>query len=117
MVGDEGAMAKLTIYGGDFAKGDGWFYPARGFMFPTKSGRPELISLRNLVAADLASEVSIKLLGGGEALIRELERVPASDRTAAQRTFIAYFGDGRLLLASTEVKAAEEICGMRRRKR
>src|SRR6266849_4547007 len=49
-------MAKLMVHGGDFAKGDGWFYPRGRFVLRDKNGKPEPLPLARLEVADQASE-------------------------------------------------------------
>jgi hypothetical protein len=77
-------MAKLKIHGGDFAKGDGWFYPGVRIVLRDKNGKPESIPLKDLEVADHASEASLRIFGGDEVLIGELERATRrQDRGAA----------------------------------
>ncbi len=52
-------MPKLMVHGGNFAKGDGWFYLGGRFVLRDKNGRPESILLARVEAADHASEVSL----------------------------------------------------------
>jgi hypothetical protein len=103
-------MAKLKIHGGDFAKGDGWFYQSSGFVLRDKKGKSEPIPPKALAVADHASQKSIRAIGGNETLVGELERAPVGDKAGAQQIFVACFGDGRLLLASTDPKSYRKIC-------
>jgi hypothetical protein len=105
-------MAKLMVHGGDFAKGDGWFYPGGRFVLRDKNGWPESILLARVEAADHASEVSLALFGGGESLRADFECAMSEGKTR-ERMFIACFDDGRLLLASTDRTSFEEICASR----
>jgi hypothetical protein len=98
-------MGRLKIYGGNFAKGRAWFTPRAGFVLRDKDGKQESISVEALAVAGRATEESILALGGDEALVDELERVPPSDKIGGQRVFIASFDDGRLLLASASLRS------------
>jgi hypothetical protein len=104
-------MANLAIHGGDFGKGDRWFYSSYGFVLRGKSGKPESIPLNRLEFTDQASRATVMAYGGDAALVADLEHVPTDDRL----TFIARFVDGRLLLASTDPKSYGEILAARPR--
>jgi hypothetical protein len=98
-------MAKLVIYGGDFSKGDGWFYSGRSFVLRNKSGKPETIPLSSLEVTNQASRATVMAYGDDTALVADLQRVATGDPL----TFIARFVDGRLLMASTDPKSYGEI--------
>jgi len=102
----------LKVHGGDFTKGDGWFYPG-GLVLRDRNGKPESIPLPRVQAADHASEISLTMFGGGETLRADFERAMIEGDTAERRLFIAIFADGRLLLASTDQRSFEEICAPR----
>ena len=59
---------------------------------------------------DHASEISLQILGAGEAVRIDFERAAESE-AAGRRLFSALFADGRLLLASTDQTSFEQICG------
>jgi hypothetical protein len=105
-------MAKLVIYGGDFSKGDGWFYSGRSFVLRNKSGKPETIPLSSLEVTNQASRATVMAYGGDTALVAGLQRVAPDDPL----TFIAQFVDGQLLMASTDPKSHGEILVARSRK-
>ncbi len=105
-------MASIVVHGGDFQNAPSWFYPL-GFVLRDLAGKPARISSEAIVVAEAASPEVIRALGGSEALVSELERVPADDRAV---TFIVLFGDGRLLLASADPETYEAVCAGRGRK-
>jgi hypothetical protein len=102
-------MAKLTIHGGDFKKGDGWFYSGSRFVLHDVHGRPQSIPLVQIEAAERASESSLRIFGCDESLLSNFEQAKA-ERKAGEQMFIACFDDGRLLLASTDQQSVEEVC-------
>ena len=99
-------MAKLTIHGEDFARGDGWYYSPGCFVLLDKNGRPESIPLAEVLAVDHATESALWEFGASVPVVSEL--VPVLD-VSTEPTFVAIFRDGRLLVASTDVKSFEEI--------
>jgi hypothetical protein len=104
-------VPNLRIHGGDFATGDGWYYSADRFALRDKNGRPEILPLSDVLAVDSASKSSMQEFGVSESLVGEL----APD-TNNQRTFVIIFQDGRLLVASTDVKSFGEIYELRNQK-
>jgi hypothetical protein len=106
-------MARIDVHGGDFAKGIGAFHARGGFVLRDSDGEVDTIPLSRLEAADHASEISLQIFGAGEALRMDFERATKSV-AAGHRLFIAVFADGRLLLASADQAAFEQICGARR---
>jgi hypothetical protein len=106
-------MAKLRIQGGDFTRGEGWFYPVGGFVLRGEHNRPQSIPLSQLEAVDHASEISLTTFGADETLRTDYERA-RTEGAAGEQIFIAIFNDGRLLLASTDQKSFEEICASNR---
>jgi hypothetical protein len=98
-------MAKLTVHGGDFKKGDGWFYPSGSFLLNNKEDKPEPIPLTNVEAAERASDSALRFFTGGESLHADFERSKVH-----KWAFIACFDDGRLLFASTDQDSFEQIC-------
>ncbi len=103
-------MAKLMVHGGDFAKGDGWFYPGGRFVLRDKNGKPESIPLTRVEVADHASKVSLRIFGADESLRSDFENATVESEW---RMFLACFDDGRLLLASTDQRSFAEICAPR----
>jgi hypothetical protein len=98
-------MAKLTVHGGDFKKGEGWFYPGGRFVLDDEEGTQHSIPLVEIEAAEHASEASLRAFGCDA----DFEHAKAECEAEAQM-FIACFDDGRLLLASTDQQSFEEIC-------
>jgi hypothetical protein len=106
-------MARIDVHGGDFVKGVGAFHAGSGFVLCDHDGKSESIPLSRLEVADHASEVSLQIYGGGDAMRADLEHVTSESETVGQRVFIAIFADGRLLLASADQTSFEEICAPR----
>ena len=104
-------MASITVLGGSFQKSPSWFYPL-GFVLRDLAGKPARIAAESIAVAEKATAESITALGGDEALVGELARVPVEDRA---RTFVAQFDDGRFLLASADLETYETICAGRSR--
>jgi hypothetical protein len=102
-------MAKLTVHGGDFRRGDGWFYPGGTLVLRNSDGKPESISLAGVEIAGQASGASLRIYGGDEVLHADFEQAKSESETG-KRIFIACLADGRLLLASTDQESFEEIC-------
>ena len=103
-------MAKLVVHGGDFTKGDGWFYQGGGFVLHDKNKKPESIPLARVEMADHASKTSLRIFKNDESLRSDFESATVE---AEWRMFLACLDDGRLLLASTDQKSFEEICAPR----
>lgn len=116
-------MANLTIHAGDFEKGKGSIHPpgltggkAVGVTPPAKAGeftwtglgKHELLELAQI---DVASEESVKRLGGtvgwgvvGGALLGPVGMLAGllAGGRKKEVTFVAVFKDGRRMLATTD---------------
>jgi hypothetical protein len=101
--------AKLTVHGGDFTKGNGYFYSGKRFLLRDRNGQPETNPLVRIEACDLASELTLDIFECDDALRADLKHATG----VRERIFIAYFDDGRHLLASTDQRSFEQICGPR----
>ena len=67
-------MAKLTVHGGDFRRGDGWFYPGGQLVLRNDDGKSESIPLARVEIAEQASKASLRIYGGDEVLHADFER-------------------------------------------
>lgn len=107
-------MAKITVHAGDFRKGDGALH--FGILVLPTDEKPfagESIKVSELEEVDVASEESVKRLGGtigwgvvGGVLLGPvglLAGLLAGGRKK-EVTFVARFKDGRKLLATTDNK-------------
>lgn len=112
-------MAKINVHAGDWAKGSG-NYMLGSFVLPKKTGwgGSEAIHSTDIVELELASEESVKRLGGtiGWGAIGGLALGPVgllagliAGGRGTEVTFVAKFKDGRRLLASTDSKTFNSI--------
>jgi hypothetical protein len=103
-------VPKITVRGGDFAKGPGWFYSGGHFELHDRKAKPEAVPLACVVAAYLATEIVLSLFGADEALRADFERADKDASNGDKMLFLASFDDGRLLLASTDLRSFKLIC-------
>jgi hypothetical protein len=102
-------MAKLTVHGGDFKKGSGWFYPGEHFSLYDKTGQLESIPLARIEASDRASASTLEIFECDESVCADFEKARL-EIELSDRMFIASFDDGRFLLASTDQNSFRQIC-------
>lgn len=105
-------MAKVTVHAGDFLKGDSQFIPGSLILRTTEhSWLGETISITQLETVEVASEESVKKIGGtigwgaAGALVLGPVGLLAGLLLGGKKkdvTFIAKFKDGRKLLATTD---------------
>ena len=105
-------MAKIAVYAGDFLKGDGQFnFGSLTLRTAAHSWVGETIPISQLETVEVASEESVKKIGGtigwgaAGALILGPVGLLAGLLLGGKRkevTFIAKFKDGRKLLATTD---------------
>jgi hypothetical protein len=103
-------VPKITVRGGDFAKGAAWFYSGGHFELHDRKAKPEAVPLACVVAAYLATEIVLSLFGADEALRADFERADKDASNGDKMLFLASFDDGRLLLASTDLRSFKLIC-------
>jgi hypothetical protein len=105
-------MGKITVHAGDFLKGDGHF-SSNCFVLktPEKSWVGETILATNLDTVELASEESVKKIGGtigwgaAGAIVLGPVGLLAGLLLGGKKkevTFVAKFKDGRKILATTD---------------
>lgn len=112
-------MAKIKVHAGDFLKGDSAFYFG-SFVLKTKehyiSG--ETISVDELETVEVASEESVKKIGGtvgwgaaGAVILGPVGLLAGLLLGGRKKevTFVARFKDGRKLLATTDNKTFTEL--------
>lgn len=112
-------MAKIKVHAGDFRKGDGSLFLGQ-LVLPTDE-RPfggEPIALTEIDTVDVASEESVKRIGGtvgwgaaGAVVLGPVGLLAGLllGGRGKDVTFVARFKDGRKLLATTDSKAYGEI--------
>jgi hypothetical protein len=61
-------LAKLTIHGEDFARGDGWSYSPT-FVLRDKNGKTQFIPLSEVAAVDHATESALWEFGASVSLV------------------------------------------------
>lgn len=112
-------MAKIKVHAGDFLKGDGQL-SFGSLILKTKehSFIGETIPVTNLEAVEIATEESVKKLGGtiGWGTVGWLLLGPVgllagllAGGRKKEVTFVAKFKDGRKLLASTDSKTYTKL--------
>ena len=105
-------MSKVTVHAGDFLKGDGQFsFGSLVLRTPKKNIMGEVIPASQLETIEMASEESVKKLGGaiGWGAVGGLLLGPVGllagllgGGRKKEVTFVAKFKDGRKLLATTD---------------
>jgi hypothetical protein len=105
-------MAKITVHAGDFSKGEGQFSFGSLVLKSSAHAWPgEVIPLSQLESVELASEESVKKLGGtlgwgaAGALVLGPVGLLAGLLLGGKKkevTFVARFKDGRKLMATTD---------------
>lgn len=105
-------MAKITVHAGDFLKGDGQFsFGQLTLLTEAHSFLGESIPIAQLETVEVASEESVKRLGGtigwgaaGAVLLGPVGLLAGLllGGKKKQVTFVAKFKDGRKLLATTD---------------
>lgn len=105
-------MAKITVHAGDFLKGDSKFaFGSLHLKTEKHSFAGEVISLDSLTEVEIASEESVKKIGGtiGWGAVGGLVLGPVGllaglllGGKSKEVTFVARFKDGRKLLATTD---------------
>lgn len=111
-------MAKITVHAGDFGKGKGSFGLGAFALPKENSWQFEGVAQQQLASVEMATEDSVKRLGGtvgwgiaGAALLGPvglLAGLLAGGR-GKDVTFIATFKDGRKMLATTDSKTFTKI--------
>ena len=112
-------MAKLTIHAGDFSKNGGHSVASDHFkMLPPNKWTPETISFYSIESCELASEESVKKIGGtvGWGLAGAVVLGPVGllagmllGGRGKDVTFVVKLEDGRKFLATTTSKAYTKI--------
>jgi hypothetical protein len=101
-------MARVGLRGGDFLQREVAFFES-GFALIE-----QLVPISALAVADFASVASIRAMGGDEALVDALERLPFEEKFGPNFAFLAVLNDGRMLLGSTDLRSLQQICRGRR---
>lgn len=112
-------MSKIKVHAGDFLKGDGDFILG-SMMLKTKEKwiAGETISVRELETVDIATEDSVKKIGGtigwgaaGAVVLGPVGLLAGLllGGNKKEVTFVAKFKDGRKLLATTDKKTFIKI--------
>ena len=112
-------MAKIKVHAGDFLKGDGQYsFGALILMTEEHKFLGETIPITKLETVDIATEESVKKLGGtigwgaaGAVILGPVGLLAGLLLGGKKKevTFVAKFKDGRKLLASTDSKTFTKL--------
>lgn len=103
-------MPRIVVHGGDFPQSAGAWQSDLGFYLIDVTGAPETIPPDQLTMADHASEITLGIAGASAATRAQFEQATVPP---GHVMFVAVFGDGRMLLASTDQQTFECICAPR----
>ena len=111
-------MAKIKVHAGDFLKGNGEFDSGKFILKTGKKPSGETISIFSIKMLEIASEESVKRIGGtlgwgaaGAVLfgpVGLLAGLLAGGR-GKDVTFVAKFADGRKFMGTTDIKTFNEM--------
>ena len=111
-------MKKITIHAGDFLEGDGFYSSDTLILRSEKNRSGEVIRVRRLVTVEIATEETVKKIGGtigwgvaGAVIFGPVGLLAGLLLGGKKKevTFVAKFRDGRKLLATTDSKTFTKL--------